>query len=533
MIRKRVIVMGAACLIISASVGRLCGALAQSGPPQITVTASFQEQQVAPGEQIELVLSRAIEPQEGRIAIFIGRQDLTALFSAAGDRLRYDPKLLPLPVGESEVIVYIVSAGNEWREIARFTLRVQAPQQAEAADESTENTVAASDDQAQPAQKRLGFEKLDAIPSITLNIKSQPAQSSFPDSNRPERPTFTDLTMQGSFRTEMARGPFSSQMQFDFVGSSFQNEALRFGDLGDRAPQIDLASYLMQFQTGRVKYQVGHFSFGTLRHLMNHSSRGVMLSLSAGPRADFSATVLNGSSIVGYDNFFGIGKRRHQIVSATLGFEFLPKRPGGLRVEVGALEGWVQPVSGFNQGAVNDAERSRGAGIRLLASDPSGRFRLESGFTRSQFFNPPDPLLDQGSGAIQVPPVTRNARYIDASFDVLKDLALFKDRRASLTVGFKHETVDPLYRSLGASTQADKAQNEVSLTGAIGDITAQFSHLRFNDNLANIPSILKSLTRASTFAASIPLASIFGDPAKPSPLLPRLSYNLSRTLQFG
>ena len=39
-----------------------------------------------------------------------------------------------------------------------------------------------------------------------------------------------------------------------------------FGTLGDSAPQLDLSSYLAQFQLGPAKVAVGHTSFGSARH---------------------------------------------------------------------------------------------------------------------------------------------------------------------------------------------------------------------------------------------------------------------------
>jgi hypothetical protein len=367
-----------------------------------------------------------------------------------------------------------------------------------------------------------------------LSINSQPAQSNFPASSRPDRATFTDLNLQGSFKSEMSSGIFTSQMQFDLVGSSFQQAALRFGQLGERAPQIDLSSYLMQFQAGKLRYQAGHFSFGTSRHLMNSfSSRGMMITLPLGERTDFALSAMNGTSIVGYGNFFGIDKPRHQLLSATLGFEMLPTRPGGLRVELSGLNGWVQPLNSFSQGSVNDAERSRGLGFRVLATDPAQRLKLDAGLARSSFTSPSDPLLDQGREIATFPSVTRNARYLDATYDILKDLALTKERRINLSIALRHERVDPLYRSLGAQAQADKVSNDLSLTGSIGEINAQFAHSRFNDNLRDIPSILKSLTRGNTFNLSVPLASVLGNQQQPSVLWPRVSYSFNRICQVG
>ncbi len=535
---------------------------ANQSSAELKVTASFADKQVAPDTPIELSASRATQSDEGRLAVVIGRTDLTSLFTAIENTLRYNHQLLPLPLGESEMIVYLVTPAGEWKEIARFALRVSndKPAAQEQADKPKEANANQQPDAAQqekaaqqsdgekqadaaqeknaaqdkPAQKRLGFEKLDFLPSVTLGFKSQPAQSTFPVENRPERATFNDLNLQMSLKSEMARGPFSSQTQFDLAGSSFQKEALRFGELGERAPQVDLASYLMQLQAGKLKFQTGHFSFGTNRHLINSfSSRGVMLSFPISSRADFAATIMNGTSIVGFGNFFGLANRKHQLVSGSLGFEFLPKRPGGLRLEAGMLEGWLLPVNGFSQSSVNDAERSRGLSLRLIASDPSQRVKLDAGFTRCQFTNPADPLLNQNASVREVPSITRNARYLDAAVEVLKDVALTKEKKINLTFSFKHETVDPLFRSLGASTQADKTQNEFSLVGSVGEINAQFTHGRSNDNLAAIATIPETLNRANTLQIGVPLASLFGNPAKPSLLLPRLSYNLTRTHNFG
>ena len=64
-------------------------------------------------------------------------------------------------------------------------------------------------------------------------------QFNFPANARPsQRATFTDRTLQFSMRNEMTRGWFGAQSSFDFAGSTFQAEALRFGTLGNKAPQV-------------------------------------------------------------------------------------------------------------------------------------------------------------------------------------------------------------------------------------------------------------------------------------------------------
>jgi hypothetical protein len=188
---------------------------------------------------------------------------------------------------------------------------------------------------------------------------------------------------------------------------------------------VDLSSYLMQFQHGTRKFNPGHTSFGAHCHLVNNfASRGVTIAAPINSRMDFSLASMNSTSIAGFSNFFGLSNRRHSLYSGILGFEVFGKRPGDLRLEAGVLDAWFQSARrNFNQSNINDAERSRGYSARLLAKDKSERARLDAGFTRSYFYNPDDALLDQNAGIISSRAVTRNARYVDASIDLLKDFS--------------------------------------------------------------------------------------------------------------
>jgi hypothetical protein len=547
-------------------------AYAQDG---LSVTANFNARTpVTPDTPIELRLSRALTSGEGRIAVIINRTDVTSLFIVDGTRLVYSPALVPLPLGASQVVIYLVGADGAWREVAHFDLQVAkempaptptpapAPQSEKTPDSTKPNSTVIAADNAitntatvpasspkpakpdaapsgpttgQQPRNRFGFDKFSYVPSLTLAIKSQPAQFDFPETLRPaERATFTDATLQFSLRSEMARGRFGSQTQFDFAGSTFQAEALRFGTLGNSAPQIDLSSYLVQFQLGRAKVAIGHTSFGTARHLVNSfSSRGITVTVPVTKRFDFSMAAMNGTSVVGYGNFLGLGKSKHQLQSATLGVELLPKRPGGLRLEFSGLSAYVQALNSISQGSVNDVERSKGGSVRLIATDKAGRFKFDGGFTRSQYQNPADPLLYQGTNTVAVPFLTRNARYFDVSYDVLRGYKLTKSKQVSLNVAVRHEQVDPLFKSLGASAGADKRQYDFQLSGSIGEISIQAGHSRFNDNLRHIASILQSLTRSKQFSVALPAAALWGGKSDTSKLLPRLSYSFSQTHQFG
>jgi hypothetical protein len=551
-------------------------ALAQSGhgfahslsnEPLVVIPTFTERAAIQRDTCIELRLNRELESSDGRIGVMIGGTDVTSLFSLEGLRLRYDAKAWPLPSGESEVTVYLVSRANEWTELARFPLRIADERVGFATDQSERPAAAESEGAARLTRFRgpsagafddlisgVGDDngqgstaptpaagdqttatkkhKLKFTPSLTLTVPSQPAQETFPGP-QPPRATFIELNLQASLKNESSYGIFSSQSSFDFAGSSFENEALRFGTEGKNAPKIDLSSYLIHFQTGKVKYDIGHFSYGTQRQLINgFSSRGIQITVPLFKHFDFSAAAMNGTQLVGYDNFFGLSKRKHQMLSATLGFEAFPKRPGGLRVEVGILSAYFQPISGVNRGVITDLQRSRGVAVRLIASDKAGRFHFEGGFTRSFFASPSDQTLNQGAPVVALPNLTRNAHYLEASYDVLKNHSLTKTKKANLSVAFKEENVAPLFRSLGASTQADKIQFEFSVSGSINEITAQFAHVNFHDNLRNIPSILRSLTGNTHLGLAAPMSALLNRP-KPSVWLPRLGYSFDRLHQFG
>lgn len=513
---------------------------ANADTESLVITAAFDGQTLSPQSQLELRLNRPAQPSEGALAVFVGSTDVTGLLETTSTRLRYRPWPNPLPAGETKVTVYLITPNREWKQIAQFTLRVigeTATAQAQPPDQTQAPIGTPSEPTPQAAPAQSGFA---IIPSLAIAAKSQPGSWYAPVTARPARTTFSDYTLQGSLKTNIERKAFGMQSQFDVVGSSYRPEALRYGILGDKAPRIDLSSYLMQFKLGSTSFNAGHINYGSNRHLINgFASRGLSLSRPLGKRAEVSVAAMNGTNIAGWGNFFGLDKRDHQVVSGKIGYEVFENRPGGLRIEAFGLSGSLLPLTGFNQNQINDAEKSRGAGFRVMATDKAQRLQLDAGFTRSRSFNPHDPLLDPTQSAIGVRPATSDARYFDINYKLIQDAALTENTRANLQVTFQHERVDPLYRSVAADTQSNKALNQVGLVANVGAVTATYSHARFNDNLDDIPALLKTLTRRHSFTISAPLASLFGPIAagqsspQPSMWLPQLSFTYDRTHQFA
>ena len=345
--------------------------------------------------------------------------------------------------------------------------------------------------------------------------------------------SFTDTAGQGSLQLNIENNGWKFTNQFDLSGSSRKNEALRFSELGARAPSVDLSSYQILVEKGRFKAQFGHVSFGTQKHLINgFSSRGIVVNVPVSQQNEVIFTALNGSAIVGFDNFTGITRAKHQVLAATFAREFFKERPGGLRLEITAMHGSLLPITGINERAVTDAEKNFGGTIRLLFKDKKERLRFEGGFTRSRFINPPDPNLEQNQQVTTIRPVTRNARFFEVSYDFLQNFKITENRRLKLTGTFRHEEIEPLFRSVVASTQADKRQNQFEITANLGDINFTYGNLRDRDNLRHIPSILETLNRRNNLIISVPLGTLFNQ-SKPKKWLPNVSYNYDHVHQFG
>lgn len=492
----------------------------------VGITSNFAEKELASNDKIELNLSRELSAGEGRFAIFLNETDVTTLFTFEPMALNYTPRILPLPVGDGKLTVYLVQPNDEWKTLAEFSLKVKSPTNGETTAQNAETS---------PEEKSEKTDdwKTEFTPNLSLNVKGQNQTLAFPRESAPERNPFTDLAGQGNFVFKVARRGWTFSNQFDFAGSSFQQEALRFGELADKAPKIDLSSYLIELSKGRFKVNFGHVSFGSNRHLINSfSSRGISATVPIGKQNEISFAAVNGTSIVGFDNFIGVTRRRHSVLSATFAREFFKERPNGLRVEFSLLRGSLLPLTNFNQGEVNDAEKSLGFGFKVIGSDKTQRLRYEAGFTRSKFNNPSDPNLEQGFNVTEIRSTTRNARYAEISFDFLQGLKLWKEKQLKLTGTFRHEEIAPLFRSIAASTQADRRQNQFEISANFGEINFVYGNLRDNDNLNDIPSILKTLNRRNNLIFAIPLNSFF-TPEKPKKWLPVISYNYDQTHQFG
>jgi hypothetical protein len=454
-------------------------------------------------EPLEFILSRPVAAGE-HMSLVVGTTDVTSLCTLHGDTLRYRPLVIPLPGGPVSVSVFLVTPDGTWTSAGSATLKVLTT---------------------------TGLEKILVAPSVTLSYNGQIAEGHFPERGGPARSRFHELNGQLGLKADIEQSGVIVGLGANIIGVSFKPEALRFADKGEDAAKIDLASYLFETQVGRTKVSAGHISHGRSRHLLNNfTSRGISVATAIGAFADLSGSVMNGTNIVGWDNFLGLGNASHRLYSGTLGLEILPEAPGTVRIEGSYVHGSQLPLNNFNQAQINDAEKSSGGSGRLLLADGGRNITVDAGYTIARFTNPEDSLLSQGKDIVPVEETTRQARYADVTWDVFRNTMLMGVHPARLNVAFRHERVDPLYRAVGANVRADNLQNTYELHGGIGPLQLDVTHMQSEDNLAEIQSVLKSITRqTATNVMLSPAAS-----AGVLPLwLPTLSYGLQSTHQFG
>jgi len=449
---------------------------------------------------LELQTTGTLAPGES-VALFLGDEDVSALLVAQEGGYRYPSSVLGLPVGRRTLTAFRVGMDGTWREVLRSEMRVRSG---------------------------LGVEEATWSPKLDLSFTAQPDDGETPE---PSSPREVPDILDGKFEVglDLEHRDFGLQATSLLVGTSELNRRLRYRDLDADAPVLDLASYRLDHEQGPVALSVGHVRAGSQRHLIDgFGARGATATIRPTSRMDLNVGATAGSQSVGWGNLVGLGEQDHRVLSASMGLEAF-ERPGALRVEVGWMDGSSLPASDFNQGNVNDAETSNGLAVKVSAAGLDRRLRLDAGWAQSTFDNPIDPSLDQGQSVVDVLERTSDARYLDANLEVIRGLRLTGSRTARLSVGYKHERVDPLYRTLGANVRSDNLQDQFDVRADIAGIGVTGMFASAEDNLDEIGSILKSNTDRRSLNVTVPLSRMLREHT----WLPSLSYRNDRTHQFG
>jgi hypothetical protein len=554
-------------------------------------------QSLKPTSKIKLKLDHLPSANEGKLAIFIGQTDVTAMFKTVGNELIYQPKDVPLPVGKTKLIVCLIKENNEWQEIAQLSLNVseqitEKPTDSKVTQTPTEPSLT-TEQQAQPPQPQL------TEPSSTTEQQTQPPQpqltepSTTPQQSQPEQsqpseatpgeeitpgeqptqqpteepaqpqsqegatllrptltlesqflearrgeiepnPTSTELTFKGDFNAQQKIGDLDIKGVFSLSGTTVRENAIRFQQLGQSAPNLDLEKYDIDLAYGSTTLSLGHNSYGSHKFLLSDiSNRGLLLNSKLTDNLDITLATTSATNIVGFDNIFGLEELDNDNISAAIvGYQIVKGNPDnnsrGVRLEATLMSASRLPDANFNELEIVDAQTSDGFGLTLTAEDGSGRLRFNGGFARSTFTNPSnelDPELTEGIDVVPVVPATENAYFLEAEYDLFKDVNLGGDRILNLTFKASHERLDPLFNTIGAAVDPDNMKTAISLEGSIAGANVSFTQDWNEDNLANTSTIAKTKRRNTAFNLNIPLQTVL---AVQNPLLPTLSYSFTR-----
>lgn len=463
-----------------------------AGPGHAITVLETRGGPAEPDTPLRLTLDRLPAPAEGSLVLFVGALDVTALVRIEGRSLVLPRAAVPISSGEWPLTLWLAQA-RQWRELYRASLGPTASA-APAADAGAP----------QPAARAL-------TPALELTVKAQTDEGARGTTTPSARPTYNDLAGRGGVALDTRVGAASVKGGANLAGASFRQEALQFGTRGAQARKVDLADYRFEAAAGPAALSVGHLTWG--RHpllLDGYASRGLIGSVKLGQRADVALAALNGTRIVGFENFFGLSDAEHRIHGATFGIEARPAQPGWLRMETSVADASLRALANFDRGEVPDAERSRGRGLRLTSRAFDGRLRLDLAWARATYRPAEDPQLGAAATLTPLAITTRWARSADVAFDLLRALPVRENWPLTLTPQVRYEEAQPLYKMLGASLVSDLRALRAGFSLQLGAVQASWFRGARRDNLDDIASLLTTRTESSDFALTLPLPQLFG-----------------------
>jgi hypothetical protein len=466
--------------------------------PSIVAT-NFSERTVASEEALSLTLSQT--PGDARLIVWIGHVDVSNLVRHEGVTVSYPAGVMPLPVGQHEITVWLALAQGAWIEVGKTTLRVAAG--------APESGTPPNNNRLQPRLQLQG---------TASHLRPAPA-------NGPVS------SLQGGMQWNVQGTDWQLESQATIAGDSTRASALQFGTRGANASKVDLASYLVDARVGGTRVSFGHITTGQNPLLqMGLGHRGVALQQRFNERLDATFAIQNGSSIVGLQRALGVYDRNHSMTSAVIGAEVYPDRQGGLRFEVMALsaeQSSNQP--GVATAQVRASEGSRGFGARALMASTDQRGKAEVAFAQSRYFNQPDPLT---------PPVNstrRHAYLADLSWQFLREHTLesLPGWPLSVTTMLRHEYAEPLYKSLAAGWGADYQQTTATLQSNLGAANFQVVAINRSDNVDRVAAILSNRMASRQATLMLPLAQMLPLSSTVKPYVPTANLSWQTVDQYG
>jgi hypothetical protein len=477
----------------------LCSALIASG--------AAQAQEWQRGDQALLI---ELEPPSGATAFrfIVDGTDLSDLMTQrAIGQYEYDASRLALPSGELALEVYAL-VNDEWQAFHSQTLYILTPS---------------------------GFEHAAFASSASIGIESQLDSGVKGDGFTEDNGHKANL--QIGFSSEHRRGDFALTSNTNIVGTSEQEDSLRFFEKEQHAPKVDLSDYIVSLEKGNVSLSLGHISFGQHPLLLDAlSHRGISANYQMNAYLGLGVSQQSGSAIVGWDNLLGITESQHRIQAASINLNLLPYSANELILEYTWMDGKSQSLNDFDTGEVSDIEEQSGWGLGMQAAFFEQRLRANAAYALSEFRNPFDPALaffenddDALEFLAEVEDSTDTAWQYRLEFDVLKK---HENALAGATLAWQKQRADAQYRALAASTIADAIRENISLQGHIQKAQWKMEWSQDENNVDNIPSILKTQNKNRHFTINYALAEAFAQSER-AHFWPTISINHRRVHQLA
>jgi len=505
---------------ITALAGCIAGALfcMQESAWAVSVRANnFSAGPIAPNTPLVIELDQFPAPGEGSLALMIGAQDVTGMIQAAGERqIIYPAQDYPLQPGRAEVVLYLAKEGQPWVEVARIPLVVAA---------ASPTPEAAPTGTAIPG----GWQFRPKLDVTGPAARKEDRKSGQVESSS----TTTDVVgnMQAGLEIERKEEDWAVKASANLAGSTEQTQALRYAQKGNDAYHLDLANYLVEGGFRDTRFALGQITVsGNPLVAGSIANRGLLVTQKINERMDVAISSQNGSTIVGFDRFFGIYDSRNNFTAATLGFEVVPERPRALRVEVSFLDANLKPLQSINASQILSTEQSQGIGVHVLGNSADNRLSGDFAYGLSRYeshadeFTPPTPAR------------TKSAYIAELGYTFLQNLEVRPSWPMTLSAKARREYAQPLYRSLAAGISSDYEQDALTVNTnvAAAQGTLQFAQRR--DNVERLATLPQNHVQNVGLNFTFPLAQMIltpGSTTPPNPWWPAAIFGAQRMHQYA
>lgn len=369
--------------------------------------------------------------------------------------------------------------------------------------------------------------------SLEINNTAQLDEGIHGDASPSRRTRYADLAGRAGLELRASRAEHNFGAQLNMVGSSVRNEALRFSELGNRANKAELADYVLDWQHRGTQLALGHIQFGTHPLLLrSFGTRGARITHSLGKRLELAAARMNGTQVVGFNNFFGLNNSNHTVNGMELQYRVVEGEKNQLGITASYLNAKLQNRNNFDRGEVRDASRNQGYGLGLNASLDEGRARATVHWASSKYRNTEDAKLNQGFQLASFAESYRDALNAELALTLYKQP---KERGLKqLSANINYNRAEALYQSVGSYVTPDQEQLRVNSTMQLWQLPLSVQWERTQDNLDNIETILTTRTTAFSASTNLSLADLLRSDntnTSPNKWLPTLSLSVRRGRQ--